>query len=232
MIEVEFGGFNRVHTDPPMITTNMDRSGLLAKHGQGDFLRAMARAGLPLIMEADVDSLIGAGRDERCGERTTWRNGYRARALDTRLSASRSAISQSRSVRPPAIARVTRGDWRARQGPPSRPGGRDAHATAQRWLRAGPRGWRSCWQHRPYCRAAAETGPCGLPLRRAAVPRSPSHRASRASQAASRTAPGSPSRPDRLREFWHGAPGLCCARASKGAGETLRSPGLPGGATM
>lgn len=38
-----------------------------------------------MIMEADVDGLIGAGRYE-CGEsRQTWRNGYRDRSLDTRL---------------------------------------------------------------------------------------------------------------------------------------------------
>ena len=36
-------------------------------------------------MEADVDGLIGAGRHERSGDRTTWRNGYRDRSLDTRL---------------------------------------------------------------------------------------------------------------------------------------------------
>ena len=36
-------------------------------------------------MEADVEGLIGAGKHERSGERTTWRNGYRERALDTRL---------------------------------------------------------------------------------------------------------------------------------------------------
>jgi transposase-like protein len=36
-------------------------------------------------MEADVDGLVGAGRHERSGERTTWRNGYRDRSLDTRL---------------------------------------------------------------------------------------------------------------------------------------------------
>ena len=29
--------------------------------------------------------VVGAGRHERSGERTTWRNGYRERALDTRL---------------------------------------------------------------------------------------------------------------------------------------------------
>ncbi len=68
-----------------MTKTNMDQSELLAKHDQGDFLRSIAEAVLQLIMEADVDGLIGAGRHERSGERTTWRNGYRERTLDTRL---------------------------------------------------------------------------------------------------------------------------------------------------
>ena len=68
-----------------MTKTNMDLSELLQKHDQGDFLRSIAEAVLQLIMEADVDGLIGAGRHERSGERTTWRNGYRDRSLDTRL---------------------------------------------------------------------------------------------------------------------------------------------------
>ena len=58
---------------------------LLEKAGDGDFLRSVAEAVLQLLMEADVDGLIGAGRYERSGERTTWRNGFRDRALDTRL---------------------------------------------------------------------------------------------------------------------------------------------------
>ncbi len=68
-----------------MTKTNMDLSELLAKHDQGDLLRGIAEAVLQLIMETDVDGLIGAGRHERSGERTIWRNGYRDRALDTRL---------------------------------------------------------------------------------------------------------------------------------------------------
>ena len=68
-----------------MTKTNMDLSELLAKHDQGDFLRGIAEAVLQLIMETDVEGIIGAGRHERSGERTTWRNGYRERALDTRL---------------------------------------------------------------------------------------------------------------------------------------------------
>lgn len=58
-----------------MTKTSMDLSELLAKHDQGDLLRSIAEAVLQLIMEADVDGLIGAGRHERNGERTTWRNG-------------------------------------------------------------------------------------------------------------------------------------------------------------
>lgn len=36
-------------------------------------------------MEADVEGMIGAGRYEPSGERSTWRNGYRDRTLDTGL---------------------------------------------------------------------------------------------------------------------------------------------------
>ena len=68
-----------------MTKTTMDLSELLSKHDQGDFMRALAENVLQLIMEADVEGLIGAGRHERTDQRTTWRNGYRERALDTRL---------------------------------------------------------------------------------------------------------------------------------------------------
>ena len=58
---------------------------LLAKSGDDDFLRSVAEAVLQIIMEADVEGMIGAGRHERAAERTTWRNGYRDRTLETRL---------------------------------------------------------------------------------------------------------------------------------------------------
>jgi putative transposase len=45
----------------------------LQKADEGNFLRALAEAVLQLLMEADVDGVIGAGRYERSGERTTWR---------------------------------------------------------------------------------------------------------------------------------------------------------------
>jgi putative transposase len=58
---------------------------LLEKAGEGDFLRAVAEAVLQLLMESDVEGLIGAGRYERSAERLNYRNGFRERALDTRL---------------------------------------------------------------------------------------------------------------------------------------------------
>jgi transposase-like protein len=58
---------------------------LLQKAGDGDFLRAVAEAVLQLLMETDVEGLIGAGRYERSPERLNYRNGFRERALDTRL---------------------------------------------------------------------------------------------------------------------------------------------------
>ena len=58
---------------------------LLEKAGDGDFLRAVAESVLQLLMEADVEGLIGAGRHERAVDRLNWRNGYRDRTLDTRL---------------------------------------------------------------------------------------------------------------------------------------------------
>jgi transposase-like protein len=69
---------------------------LLEKAGESDFLRAVAEAVLQLLMETDVEGLIGAGRYERSGERTTWRNGYRDRTLDTRLGALQLRIPKLR----------------------------------------------------------------------------------------------------------------------------------------
>ena len=69
---------------------------LLAKAGDGDFLRSVAEAVMQLLMETDVDGLIGAGRHERTGERTTYRNGYRDRTLDTRLGSLQLRIPKLR----------------------------------------------------------------------------------------------------------------------------------------
>ena len=65
---------------------------LLDGAGEGDSLRAVAEAVLQLLMESDVEGLIGTGRCER----TTWRNGYRDRTLATRLGALQLRIPKLR----------------------------------------------------------------------------------------------------------------------------------------
>ena len=75
---------------------------LLAKAGEGDFLRSMAGAVVQLLMETDVEGMIGAGRHERSGERQTYRNGYRDRTLDTRLGSLQLRIGLFPAVMSPA----------------------------------------------------------------------------------------------------------------------------------
>jgi transposase-like protein len=77
-----------LHPEPsedPMTEERMALVDLLQKSDDGDFLRTVAEAVLQILMEADVESLIGAGRHERTSDRLTHRNGYRDRSLDTRL---------------------------------------------------------------------------------------------------------------------------------------------------
>jgi putative transposase len=69
---------------------------LLQKAGDGDFLRSVAEAVLQLLMEADVEGLIGAGRHERSPERLNYRNGFRDRTLDTRLGSLQLRIPKLR----------------------------------------------------------------------------------------------------------------------------------------
>jgi hypothetical protein len=69
---------------------------LLQKSGDGDFLRAVAEAVLQILMEADVEGLIGAGRHERSADRLNYRNGYRERSLDTRLGSLQLRIPKLR----------------------------------------------------------------------------------------------------------------------------------------
>jgi hypothetical protein len=57
-----------------MTEERMALSELLQKSGDGDFLRTVAEAVLQILMEADVEGLIGAGRHERTGDRGTVRN--------------------------------------------------------------------------------------------------------------------------------------------------------------
>ena len=71
-------------------------SELLDKAGEGDFLRTVAEAVLQLLMEADIEGLVGAGRYERSGERTIWRNRHRDRVLDTRQGSLQMRIPKLR----------------------------------------------------------------------------------------------------------------------------------------
>src|SRR5829696_8594563 len=79
-----------------MTDDRMPLADLIQKSGDGDFLRSVAEAVLQMLMQADVEGLIGAGRHERSAERLTWRNGYRERTLDTRLGSLQLRIPKLR----------------------------------------------------------------------------------------------------------------------------------------
>jgi putative transposase len=71
-------------------------SELLQKSGDGDFLKTVAEAVLQILMDADVEGLIGASRHERSADRLNYRNGYRDRTLDTRLGSLQLRIPKLR----------------------------------------------------------------------------------------------------------------------------------------
>jgi putative transposase len=79
-----------------MTESSLPLAELLAKAGDGDFLRSVAEAVVQLLMETDVEGLIGAGRHERTAEQATYRNGYRDRTLDTRLGSLQLRIPKLR----------------------------------------------------------------------------------------------------------------------------------------
>jgi transposase-like protein len=93
---VEFADFN-LSPEHPMTDDRMALMEALQKADDGNFLRALAETVLQILMEADVEGVIGAGRYERSGERTTWRNGYRERTLDTRLGSLNLKIPKLRT---------------------------------------------------------------------------------------------------------------------------------------
>ena len=101
---------------------------LLAKAGDGDFLRSVAEAVVQLLMETDVEGLIGAGRHERSGDRTTYRNGYRDRTLDTRLGSAAAADPEA------AAGQLLPALPRAQQDVGEGPGGGDPGSLGQRRL--------------------------------------------------------------------------------------------------
>src|ERR1700741_760999 len=88
--------FTQKPTEDPMTDDRMALVDLLQKSGDSDFLRAVAEAVLQILMEADVEGLIGAGRDERSADRLNYRNGYRERSLDPRLGSLQLRIPKLR----------------------------------------------------------------------------------------------------------------------------------------
>lgn len=63
----------------------------------GDFLRVLAETTLNRLMDFDADNAVGATRHERSPDRTTYRNGYRERVLETRVGALDLKIPKFRS---------------------------------------------------------------------------------------------------------------------------------------
>ncbi len=59
--KVEFPRFTLTEELIPMTEDRLRLAELMAKAGDGDFLRSVAESVLQLIMEADVDGVIGAG---------------------------------------------------------------------------------------------------------------------------------------------------------------------------
>ena len=132
-----------------MTDDRMALTELLQKSGDGDFLRAVAEAVLQILMEADVEGLIGAGRHERSAERLNYRNGYRDRSLDTRLGALQLRIPSC------ARGRISRPSW-SRARPPRR-----------RWSRARRASWNEALRPtRTYRRISTTTADANvLPLK-------------------------------------------------------------------
>jgi putative transposase len=93
---VECADFN-LSREHPMTDDRVALIEAFQKADDGNFLRSLAETVLQILMEADVDGLIGAGRYERSGERSTYRNGYRERSLDTRLGSLNLKIPKLRT---------------------------------------------------------------------------------------------------------------------------------------
>lgn len=70
---------------------------LVEKYADADLFRELGQWTLQRLMELEVEGQIGAGRHERSDDRTTHRNGYRDRKLETRLGSMELRIPKLRS---------------------------------------------------------------------------------------------------------------------------------------
>jgi putative transposase len=95
---VRYGGFAKPtsHHRGPDDRRKNGPAELPQKSGDSDFLRAVAESVLQILVEADVEGLIGARRHERTGDRLNYHNGYRERSLDTRLGSLQLRIPKLR----------------------------------------------------------------------------------------------------------------------------------------
>ena len=70
---------------------------LAEKYADGDLLRELGQLVLQRLMEAEADTRCGAGLHERSPDRVNHRNGYRDRALETRLGTLELKLPKLRS---------------------------------------------------------------------------------------------------------------------------------------
>lgn len=80
-----------------MTTKSMNLIEAVGKCGDSDLLRQLAEAALVKLMDFEVEQRIGAGLHERNDARSTYRNGYRERTLETRLGTLNVPIPKLRS---------------------------------------------------------------------------------------------------------------------------------------
>lgn len=80
-----------------MTTESIALMELIEKHGDKDFLRELGQWTLQRLMELEVEQKVGAGPHERTDDRTTHRNGYRDRTLETRIGSLSLRIPKLRS---------------------------------------------------------------------------------------------------------------------------------------
>ncbi len=110
--------------EDPMTGDRLPLAELLAKAGDSGFHRSVAEAVMQMMIEADVEGQIGAWRHERSATRTTCRNGYHDRTLDTRLDSLQLRIPKLRQGFPrPALPGAAADDREGAGG--GNPGGLD-----------------------------------------------------------------------------------------------------------
>ena len=70
---------------------------LVEKYADADLFRELGQYALQRLMEMEAEQIVGAGHHERTEERTTHRNGYRDRRLETRIGTMNLKIPKLRS---------------------------------------------------------------------------------------------------------------------------------------